>query len=473
MLLSLCLAAVLLPMPGSATRARSIYRLKSSDTYVNGKLSSYTLYDYVYDDLLYSKKEYHVSNGVTTLWSSEINQYNNVPELQYREETLNGTKTIQRITTLWPEENRSVETIEERVEGESGSVQVTRETRYNANGRPISVWEKQNGIYCFSATYTYTKRGQVKDYHTTERSPIPNMVGESVLWMHHEYDRYGNDFPFHMDNARFYIPGKTTASVITHETVDANGELITFTIDLNDEHVTAYYDHRLLVRSVREYADGGVTTQDYDADNNCIRSTYKGSDGRTTVTEYTSDWFFVPAEPTFSDVSVDEYYFNPVEWAVETRVTKGTSFSTFSPDATCTRGQVVTFLWRAMGGPEPETTVNPFQDVSPDAYYYKAVLWASEQGITNGTSNTMFSPDAPCTRAHVVTFLWRAEGQTKASGKNPFADVAGGQYYYDAVLWAVSKNITQGTSATTFGPDSPCTRAQIVTFLYRDLYETF
>ena len=171
----------------------------------------------------------------------------------------------------------------------------------------------------------------------------------------------------------------------------------------------------------------------------------------------------------FVDVKQGAYYYDPVLWAVnhQPQITNGTSATTFSPDATCTRGQVVTFLWRANGCPEPKSTSNPFKDVASGAYYYKAVLWAVENGITNGTSATTFSPDAPCTRAHVVTFLWRSANKPAAGSANPFKDVKAGLYYTDAVLWAVSKNITNGTSATTFSPDSPCTRGQIVTFLYR------
>ena len=171
----------------------------------------------------------------------------------------------------------------------------------------------------------------------------------------------------------------------------------------------------------------------------------------------------------FVDVKQGAYYYDPVLWAVnhQPQITNGTSATTFSPDATCTRGQVVTFLWRANGCPEPKSTSNPFKDVASGAYYYKAVLWAVENGITNGTSATAFSPDAPCTRAHVVTFLWRSANKPAAGSTNPFKDVKAGLYYTDAVLWAVSKNITNGTSATMFSPDSPCTRGQIVTFLYR------
>ncbi len=166
----------------------------------------------------------------------------------------------------------------------------------------------------------------------------------------------------------------------------------------------------------------------------------------------------------------DQYYYDPVLWAVNQtpQITAGTSATTFSPAATCTRGQVVTFLWRAAGEPKPAGAKNPFTDVKSGDYFYSAVLWAVEKGITQGTSATTFSPNAPCTRAHVVTFLWRSEGQSRVDAKNPFGDVKSGDYYYSAVLWAVKNEITAGTSATTFSPNNPCTRGQIVTFLYRD-----
>ena len=128
----------------------------------------------------------------------------------------------------------------------------------------------------------------------------------------------------------------------------------------------------------------------------------------------------------------------------------------------------MTFIWRAMGEPEPQTTVNPFTDVKETAYYYKAVLWAVESGVTTGTSPTTFGPGKGCTRAQVVTFLWRAMGEPRPSStSNPFNDVKTDQYYTNAVLWAVELGITQGTSATTFGPGKTCTRGQIVTFLFR------
>ncbi len=173
----------------------------------------------------------------------------------------------------------------------------------------------------------------------------------------------------------------------------------------------------------------------------------------------------------FYDVPADQYYAAPVMWAAEKGVTNGTSRYTFSPENPCTRGQVVTFLWRAAGSPEPKNRDNPFADVKPSDYFYKAVLWAAEQEITNGMDETHFGPEAACTRAHVVTFLWRSHGRPAAGGHNPFTDVEKGVYYTNAVLWAVENEITNGMDETHFGPDSTCIRGQIVTFLYRDLAE--
>ena len=168
----------------------------------------------------------------------------------------------------------------------------------------------------------------------------------------------------------------------------------------------------------------------------------------------------------FNDVTVRDYFYDAVKWAVDRGITSGTSRYTFSPDAPCTRAQVVTFLWRAAGCPQPVSKVNPFTDVRADDYFYTAVLWAVENGITNGTSAKTFSPDATVTRAQVVTFLWRANGQP-AAGNSGFVDVSSNAYYAKAVDWAFANGITTGMDYGAFGPDTACTRAQIVTFLYR------
>lgn len=169
----------------------------------------------------------------------------------------------------------------------------------------------------------------------------------------------------------------------------------------------------------------------------------------------------------FIDVPAGSYYEDAVIWAVDKGITTGTSATTFNPNGICTRAQAVTFLWRAAGSPAAKSAVMPFTDVKAGSYYYDAVLWAVEQGITKGTSDTMFSPDATCTRAQIVTFLWRSQKSPAAGMANPFADVAADTYYIDAVLWAVKHNITVGTTFSIFSPDEECTRAQIVTFLYR------
>ena len=169
----------------------------------------------------------------------------------------------------------------------------------------------------------------------------------------------------------------------------------------------------------------------------------------------------------FVDVPAGSYYEDAVDWAVENGITQGTDDTHFSPDGICTRAQAVTFLWRAAGSPEPETRAMPFADVPVGSYYYDAVLWAVENGITKGTSDTTFSPNITCTRAQIVAFLWRSEKSPAAGTANPFADVKSTAYYADAVLWAVKENITKGTTSTTFSPDADCTRAQIVTFLWR------
>ena len=182
-----------------------------------------------------------------------------------------------------------------------------------------------------------------------------------------------------------------------------------------------------------------------------------------------ADQLLAAAKGGFMDVPAAEYYAEPVAWAVEHGITNGTSRLTFSPLAPCTRGQVVTFLWRANGSPEPKSANNPFVDVKSADYFYKAVLWAVEQGITNGMDLTHFGPETACTRAHVVTFLWRSHNKPAAGTANPFRDVPTGEYYTDAVLWAVAQKITNGMDAAHFGPDNTCLRGQIVTFLYRDL----
>ena len=170
----------------------------------------------------------------------------------------------------------------------------------------------------------------------------------------------------------------------------------------------------------------------------------------------------------FEDVKAGKFYFDAVAWAVENEITKGISAELFAPTNDCTRGQVVTFLWRAAGSPEPKSTSNPFTDVKEGKSYYKAVLWAVENEITKGMTATTFEPNSTCNRGQVVTFLWRAKNMPKATDtEHPFTDVEAGKFYYDAMLWAVENGITDGMTKTTFAPNNTCNRGQVVTFLHR------
>ena len=169
----------------------------------------------------------------------------------------------------------------------------------------------------------------------------------------------------------------------------------------------------------------------------------------------------------FTDVSEDQWYADPVLWAVDEGITSGTTPTTFSPDGTCTRAQVVTFLWAANGRPEPKSMENPFVDVADDAWYLKPVLWAVENGITTGVSSTEFGPENTCTRAQIVTFLYAAAGKPDVSGDSTFSDVSNDAWYLKPILWAAQNDVTGGVGDGMFGPDRECTRAQVVTFLYK------
>ena len=192
--------------------------------------------------------------------------------------------------------------------------------------------------------------------------------------------------------------------------------------------------------------------------------TFKMPASKVTISATFAEETVEPTSP-FSDVATSAYYYDAVLWAVENDITNGTTATTFSPNADVSRAQMVTFLWRAAGSPKA-TGVNPFTDVKSSDYYYDAVLWAVANGVTNGTTETTFSPAKAVSRAQSVTFQWRAAGSPAASA-NSFADVSADAYYADAVAWAVANEITNGMSATSFGPDVTVTRAQAVTFLYR------
>lgn len=180
-----------------------------------------------------------------------------------------------------------------------------------------------------------------------------------------------------------------------------------------------------------------------------------------------------PGTPTFTDVAANAYYADSVAWAVAKGITTGTSQTTFSPSSTCTTAQILTFLWRSQGAPEPTSKTNPFSDVKTSDYFYKAALWAKENNILpiTGSNSSAFNGNTPCTRGMAVLYIWRAAGFHAAKNPSNFTDVAATTLYAPAVDWTVEQGITSGTSTTTFSPDTTCTRAQIVTFLYRAFAE--
>lgn len=242
-------------------------------------------------------------------------------------------------------------------------------------------------------------------------------------------------------------------TVSTDKTNAKKGDTVTITVTPND-------GYRVDGLTVKDAKGNDITVTDLGGG----KYSFIMPDGKVSIAAK-----FVTGTVTspFVDVNQGDYFYDAVLWAVSKGITNGTSANQFSPNLTCTRAQTVTFLWRAAGSPAPQSTTNPFTDVAPGAYYYNAVLWAVENGVTNGTSADKFSPDGTVTRGQTVTFMFRAAKAQAAEGNNPFVDVAAGEYYADAVQWAVSRNITNGTSATTFGPGEGCTRGQIVTFLYR------
>ena len=267
------------------------------------------------------------------------------------------------------------------------------------------------------------------------------------------------------DEQKKALGDKLASAIVVDVNILANGAKITdfgggkLTISVPYTPKEGEDTSKLTVWYVKD--DGTIENMGghYDAVNKCF----------VFETTHLSQYALLTDPNPFTDVAGNAYYYNAVLWALDNHATGGKTATTFAPNAVCTRAQAVTFLWRAMGSPEPTSTVNPFTDVKPDAYYYKAVLWAVEKGVTGGVSATAFNPGGVCSRAQVVAFLWRAAGKPVVNYAMNFADVPADSYYTEAARWAVSEGVTGGTSATVFSPSNSCTRAQIVTFLYRAL----
>ena len=327
---------------------------------------------------------------------------------------------------------------------------------YDAEGR-LSRTAQEDGNHEF--VYTYNDDGTHLLTYTwwsdDESRENPNVnyrtydPCEGWYWFgkwHFTYDEHGN-------TAHRWDDG--SSDWVYENTYDDAGRLTKVTMTSQSDGVQTYQ------------------TYTYNADGSYVK--FWGSRTGGEEFTYNAKGQLVKYDDLYSEAGAWTYEYdengNNIRRSYDPQITKGKSETAFSPDDDCTRGQIVTFLWRAMGEPEPTNTVNDFEDVKPGDYFYKAVLWAAENGITNGTDATHFGPNASCTRAQAVTFLWRAENKPAAkTQQSDFTDVQDASaYYYTPVLWAVENGVTNGTSATTFSPNDTCTRGQIVTFLYRDL----
>ena len=363
-----------------------------------------------------------------------------------------------------------------------GSSGVEVHNTYANNGALVRTASPRYGTY---DCYTYNADGTV----ATQKA----MLGRLVAICTYSYPSSRStvvDIEYYRPNGNYYGSAQTVWT-LNEAGQPTACEYTQSGVRHDDACWTYEYDANGNLTAVRQGDGNHSFTYTYDAQGRAITGvediTWEDSGSSTHNTfDYTYDEFGnlvsngsvqyeyaripEPKTSSFTDVQgTGASYYDPVIWAVENGVTNGMGDNRFSPGTGCTRGQMVTFLWRAAGKPEPSSTTSPFVDVSnPSAFYYKAVLWAVEKGITAGTDATHFSPDQTCTRGHIVTFMYRAAGSPEnIAASNPFTDLSANGFYYNAVLWAVESGITTGMSATTFAPNSTCTRAQGVTFLYR------
>ncbi len=315
------------------------------------------------------------------------------------------------------------------------------------SGTELQIWTHQNGSAQKVLSLDWVEVSASKHWLYLQKDG-------TLAWY---YTNSGYDYPYasvsHM-GSRYVWHGSTFALIDTFEYYYLDDGTITIPAGAKHNNVDI------------SNAEGAAL--DADLRSQAIRTLmYLGGGAPEGMTKSEAQAYLGSITGRFFDVPAGKYYTDPVAWAVESGITNGTSAYTFSPDRPCTRGQAVTFLWRAAGQPAPKEASTRFTDLTPGAFYEKAVTWAVESGITDGTAPNRFSPDKPCSRAQIVTFLWRAAGSPAVAGGSGFADVPADSYYAMPVRWAVFMDITRGVTDTRFAPNDPCTRGQIVTFLYR------
>ena len=462
LLLALVLTFSLLPVSGAAAHTETVYLKTKESEYSNDALQSYTLFTYdtngtlVKEDLWARDSE----AGEFDSHTQRVFTYNSQGDLTSDEWIKNDkTSKIYEYQFTYGEQytKREVYVRPIYISPDAREYHGYHETYYDASGNEGTIlhYDEHNKLKS-SQKYAYDPHGN----RISETNYSYNDSGDAtqISQTRYEYDtenRLTREYnPKHPEEVwrKYSYNEKNQLIKMEYSQTNGpdNGSVYPFTTDY------AYDEHGNLISET-------TTIRSRSRENPFVIHTSI----LRVVYEYQA--YEIPVPPPFEDVEPDGYYRDAVEWAVENGVTTGTSKTTFSPNKACTRAEAVTFLWRAKGEPEPKSASNPFVDVKADDYFYKAVLWAVEQGITNGMDKTHFGPEVACTRAHVVTFLWRSHNKPAAGPSNPFSDVPANEYYTDAGLWAVKEKITNGMGATHFGPDNTCIRGQIVTFLYRDL----
>ena len=323
---------------------------------------------------------------------------------------------------------------------------------YSSNGPVVSVDNKGSitGIKKGEATILIRLRGQEEVYTTVEVSVEED--SETPADKTDDNSDRSNPSTQTQDNPAQHVILRDFSVEEKSVVVSAKGSL-QLTIQYTPENATD--------RPVWTSSDPKVVTVDNDG-----KITATGIGSATVTGIWGLRVVTVPVQVDFSDVEKDQYYYDPVYWALENGITGGMNATDFKPNSTCTRGQIMTFLWRINGSPEPDPNNNPFTDVTSDRFFYKPILWAYQSGMTAGTTATTFSPEAYCSRGQVVQFIWGCQ-KNKETRTVAFTDVKNSAYYYHAVKWAYHNGITAGTTKTTFGPNEACTRGQIVTFLYK------
>ena len=371
-----------------------------------------------------------------------------------------------QIKYKYDEQGRMIESI---IESNEGYGTRTHQYQYDENGNVITDIESDGDDYN-STDYTYDEQNRLVKIEEKDSNGIPIETTEIVyseegMAKFKETKRINNKYEYTDSFNEKWIydeKGRLISSVERNYSPFEPGVNYTDYFYNDQDQLIRTELYRNKDRPAPQY-DPFVTEYTYTADGRLESET--DEQGKTIVYLYTLKMF--------GDVFADDYFAMPVKWAVEKGITKGTleagdfSNAEFSPSDTCTRGQAVTFLWRACGCEKVTDVENPFTDVKASDYYYDAVLWAYKNKITTGTTATTFGPNETCNRGQIVTFLWRSQGEPKSDASIDFTDVASDAYYYAPVRWAVEKGITKGTADKTFSPNDSCTRGQIVTFLYR------